>query len=91
MLTIENVHLGGVTALAVFCNNAQIVSGGKNGDVRVWEIKKTSNMQGKPIMTSNFLFKLNEHKASVTSIRVHEDRKCASSSIDGTCIIWDLV
>ena len=36
-------------------------------------------------------FALKEHKASVTCIKVKKNnQECVSSSVDGSCIIWDL-
>ena len=91
LYSIEDVHNGGITALALYSDNRHIVTGGMNGDVRVWEVSISSNAKGQPVFVTKLLFKLHEHKASVTCIKVRsDDRECVSSSIDGSCIIWDL-
>lgn len=87
---IEDAHGGGVTALALYSDCRHIVSGGKKGDVRVWCATPTGHSKGNLYMT-NLVFTLQEHKASVTSIKVRkDDKECVSSSTDGSCIIWDL-
>ena len=89
--TIEDAHGGGVTALALFADCKHIVSGGMKGDVRVWNATPTGNTKGNLYVTK-LVFALQEHKASVTCIKVRKnDQECVSSSTDGSCIIWDLV
>jgi len=91
MYSIKDVHGGGITSLALYSDSRHIVTGGMNGDVRVWEVNLSSNAKGQPCFVTKLLFKLHEHKASVTCIKVRsDDRECISSSIDGSCIIWDL-
>lgn len=81
--TIHDAHNKGVTALAATSGNRRIISGGGEGQVRVWEIMNNKEYRMAQAMK--------EHKGSVTSIKVREnDSQCVTSSIDGTCIIWDL-
>jgi len=90
LFKLENAHGGGVTALALFSGKDgtdRIVSGGQKGDVRVWKI----NRDNRNNYSVQIKFPLQEHKAKVTSIKVTaSDRECVTSSIDGSCIIWDL-
>ena len=80
--TIHDAHCKGVTALAATSNSKRIISGGGEGQVRVWDVI------GKEYKMANAM---KEHKGSVTSIKVRsKDSQCVTSSIDGTCIIWDL-
>ena len=89
--TIEDAHKLGVTALASYSDCTHIVSGGQQGDVRVWAVSRKPVPKGYTY-TSSLLGTLKEHKASVTCIKVKKDNsECVTSSTDGSCIIWDLV
>ncbi|EDO48010.1 predicted protein [Nematostella vectensis] len=75
---ISDAHSKGVTAVIVNSTCSKIVSGGGEGQVRVWEGKKLLGM-------------MKEHKGSVTCIKLkRDDTECVSASTDGTCIIWNL-
>ncbi|KAJ3226356.1 Cilia- and flagella-associated protein 52 [Clydaea vesicula] len=84
---INDAHKKCVTALAVtdpFNSRGEfnIVSGGEDGQVRVWKITKS-------VQTLQNAMK--EHKGTVTCIRIRKNNlECVSSSSDGSCIIWDL-
>uniref|UniRef100_A0A4W5R399 Cilia- and flagella-associated protein 52 n=1 Tax=Hucho hucho TaxID=62062 RepID=A0A4W5R399_9TELE len=83
MLVIHNVHSMGVTAIAGTRDCKRIISGGGDGQVRVWEI-----LQG----CHRLIETMKEHKATVTSIEIKSnDKECVTASSDGACIIWDLV
>uniref|UniRef100_A0A8C8LTS4 Cilia- and flagella-associated protein 52 n=1 Tax=Oncorhynchus tshawytscha TaxID=74940 RepID=A0A8C8LTS4_ONCTS len=83
MLVIHNAHSMGVTAIAGTRDCKRIVSGGGEGQVRVWEI-----LQG----CHRLIETMKEHKATVTSIKIKSnDKECVTASSDGACIIWDLV
>lgn len=59
------------------------MSGGAEGEVRIWNIEPTVQR-----MRSN----MKEHRSRVTSIVLSQDNKRAVSvSTDGSCIVWDLV
>ncbi|KAK3728613.1 hypothetical protein QZH41_011696, partial [Actinostola sp. cb2023] len=82
---IGDAHSKGVTALATTSNSESIVSGGGEGQVRVW------NISGENPKTYKLKTALKEHKGAVTCIKVkNDDKQCISASADGTCIIWDL-
>ncbi|XP_071034756.1 cilia- and flagella-associated protein 52 isoform X2 [Parasteatoda tepidariorum] len=79
---IENAHQRGVTAIAATSNCRNIISGGGEGDVRVWNV--TTSVQV-------LLRTMKEHKGAITCIKVKSnDKECVTSAGDGSCIIWDL-
>nr|XP_046266536.1 cilia- and flagella-associated protein 52 [Scatophagus argus] len=83
MLIIHNAHRMGVTAIAGTRNCKRIVSGGEEGQVRVWELRPHGHQ---------LLEAMKEHKATVTCIKIKsDDKECVTASSDGSCIIWDIV
>ncbi|KAI2663503.1 Cilia- and flagella-associated protein 52 [Labeo rohita] len=82
-LIIHNAHSMGVTAIAATNDCKRIVSGGGEGQVRVWEIFQNSY---------RLIETMKEHKATVNCIKIKSnDKECVTASSDGACIIWDLV
>jgi len=85
MYCINNAHNLGVTALAVTPNSRRIVSGGGEGQVRVWDLTLG------PQYCQQLRETLKEHKSKVSCIKIKSNGlECVSSSEDGTVIIWDL-
>nr|XP_046167267.1 cilia- and flagella-associated protein 52-like [Oncorhynchus gorbuscha] len=83
MLVIPNAHSMGVTAITGTRDCKRIISGGGEGQVRVWEI-----LQGCPWLIET----MKEHKVTITSIKIKSnDKECVTASSGGACIIWDLV
>ncbi|XP_070684474.1 cilia- and flagella-associated protein 52 [Pempheris klunzingeri] len=83
MLIIHNAHKMGVTAIAGTRDCKRIVSGGEEGQVRVWELQPRGH---------RLLETMKEHKATVTCIKIkRDDKECVTASSDGACIIWDIV
>ncbi|GIX99756.1 cilia- and flagella-associated protein 52, partial [Caerostris extrusa] len=79
---VENAHQRGVTAITATSNCLRIVSGGGEGDVRVWDI--TTSIQ---VLVRT----MKEHKGGITCVRMKsDDKECVTSCADGSCIIWDL-
>eukprot|EP00658_Telonema_sp_P-2_P059865 TRINITY_DN48966_c0_g1_i1.p1 TRINITY_DN48966_c0_g1~~TRINITY_DN48966_c0_g1_i1.p1 ORF type:complete len:539 (-),score=109.66 TRINITY_DN48966_c0_g1_i1:379-1995(-) len=77
---IQEAHRGGVTALRVSHNQRFFISGGQEGDVRVWDIKSRE-------MVCN----LKEHKQVVTQVVCFADDTLAlSCSRDKSIMCWDL-
>ncbi|XP_039271314.2 cilia- and flagella-associated protein 52-like [Styela clava] len=77
---INNAHNLGVTAIATTSDCEKIVSGGGEGQVRVWNVAGT------------FMGAMKEHKSSIAAIKIQKNNAvCVTASSDGTCIIWDLV
>lgn len=82
MYTIHDAHHKGATAVACTSDSRSLISGGGEGEVRVWEVKDT---------TQYLKEALKEHKGAITCIKIRkDDSECVSASNDGTCIIWDL-
>ena len=76
----------------MFSDGQRIISGGKEGSVRVWVIRSCFMPNGKTKEVPEPAAMLKEHKAEVTAIAVRKnDAECVSSSSDGTCIVWDLM
>ena len=79
---INEAHTNGVTAIAATGDCKKIVSGGMNGEIRVWKI----NNHSQTMETS-----LKEHRSRVWSIVVNSlNDRAVSASADGSCIIWDI-
>ncbi|XP_065549457.1 cilia- and flagella-associated protein 52 isoform X2 [Lathamus discolor] len=83
MYVVNHAHSLGVTAIAATNDCKWIISGGGEGQVRVWEIHER---------TQKLVEVLKEHVSAVSCIKVKkDDRECVTASLDGTCIIWDIV
>ena len=83
MFIIHDAHQRGVTSIALTSDSKRIVSGGGEGQVRVWTI---NNKELQTLETT-----MKEHKNAVVQIRVNKnDTECLTASLDGTCITWDL-
>ncbi|XP_037830552.1 cilia- and flagella-associated protein 52 isoform X2 [Kryptolebias marmoratus] len=83
MLVIDHAHKMGVTAIAGTNDSKRIVSGGGEGQVRVWELLPHGH---------RLLQIMKEHKATVSCIKIKsDDTECVTASCDGACVIWDLV
>jgi len=82
LYAINDAHKNGVTAMAVSSDCGRIVSGGMEGEVRVWRIgQQTQTMDAS----------LKEHRNRVWCIKIRaDDSQAVSASADGSCIIWDL-
>ncbi|KAK9891942.1 hypothetical protein WA026_017425, partial [Henosepilachna vigintioctopunctata] len=80
---IFNAHNKGVSALAMTKHGKLMVSGGCEGQVRLWKISPQSQ---------SLEYTLKEHKGPVSAIHLnHIDTEAVSASTDGSCIIWDIV
>ncbi|XP_001948904.2 cilia- and flagella-associated protein 52-like [Acyrthosiphon pisum] len=83
LYTIHNCHNNGVSAIAICKDGMKLVSGGGDGQVRVWQVNGTNG---------TLIAVLKEHKGAVTSIDLHRlGHEAITSSADGTCIVWDIV
>uniref|UniRef100_A0A663NF05 Cilia- and flagella-associated protein 52 n=1 Tax=Athene cunicularia TaxID=194338 RepID=A0A663NF05_ATHCN len=80
---INHAHSLGVTAIAATSDCKRIISGGGEGQVRVWEIHERIHKLGEI---------LKEHLSAVSCIKIKKDnQECVTASLDRTCIIWDIV
>lgn len=79
---ITDAHAEAVTSIACTHDNTRLVSGGKDGRVRVW------NIEGRT-QTMEYSFK--EHKGQVNCITINNtDEEAVSASADGSCIVWNI-
>jgi WD40 repeat protein len=77
---IDNAHKGGVSCIQLSSNLKFIISGGNEGDVRIWEIK-----------SREMISHLKEHTSKVTGIKILSDNVHAiSCSRDRSLLLWDL-
>jgi WD40 repeat protein len=79
---INDAHNHGVSAITSTNDCTRIISGGDQGEVRVWEIGS---------QTQVMIASMKEHRARVSDIKVNQkDDQAVSASHDGSCIVWDL-
>ena len=79
---INDAHNHGVTAIALSNSCDKIVSGGMEGEVRIWRIGRQTQ-----IMEAS----LKEHRGRVSDIKISKnDSHAVSASFDGSAIIWDI-
>ncbi|KAL1517593.1 hypothetical protein ABEB36_001334 [Hypothenemus hampei] len=82
MYAILHAHNKGVSALETTSHGRMLISGGCEGQVRLWDVSPYKQQ---------LICTLKEHKGPVSAIHVNfSDTEAASASTDGTCIIWDL-
>ncbi|NXX44697.1 CFA52 protein, partial [Tricholaema leucomelas] len=80
---IEHAHSLGVTAIAATSDGKRIISGGGEGQVRLWEIGERTHKLEEILKV---------HVSAVSCIKIKKnDLECVTASLDGTCIIWDIV
>jgi WD40 repeat protein len=78
---INDAH-GAVTAIVGSSDCARIITGGEEGNVRVWRIGPQSQ---------SMVASMKEHKGPVNSLALRaNDSECVSASSDGSCVVWDL-
>ena len=76
------VPKNGVTSICPSNDCKRLISGGADGQVRVWAISK-----GTQVMIAS----MKEHKGPVYAISIKaDDSECVSASADGSCITWSL-
>ncbi|EDW37776.1 GL15062 [Drosophila persimilis] len=79
---IPNAHNKGCSALAVSSTGRLIVTGGIEGQVRVWKIDP---------YRQSLLGVLKDHSGPITSLDInHLGTEVISACTDGSCVIWDI-
>lgn len=74
-------HTGAVTAVAFCRTSGNLVSGGRDGTARLWNLAS-----GKPLLT------LTAHAAGVTALAFsHDGQRLATGGEDGVVRLWDAV
>jgi WD40 repeat protein len=82
LYSINDAHINGVTAIAATQCGGKLVSGGMNGDIRIWKL----GTQCQTLESS-----LKEHRGRVWNIAINSlNDRAISASADGSCIIWDI-
>jgi cilia- and flagella-associated protein 52 len=82
MYAIPNAHNKGCTAVALTSNGKFLVSGGVEGQVRIWRIDPYKQ---------TLVGVLKEHFGPINTLEINkDDNECISASSDGSCIIWDI-
>ena len=80
---IPNAHNKGCSSVAITSNGKTLVSGGIEGQVRIWKILPEKQ---------SLVGVLKEHYGPITSVEINIfDSQVISASSDGTCIIWDIL
>ncbi|PAA64158.1 hypothetical protein BOX15_Mlig006995g2, partial [Macrostomum lignano] len=91
MYTINEAHKKGVTAITATSDCGRIISGGGEGQVRVWRVQERVAKSGQKTFVTELEEAMKEHANAVSCIRVSKDNtQCVSASADGSCIVWDL-
>lgn len=81
LYVINDAHTDGVTALAVTHDSGRVISGGRDGVVRVWRISPHSQ---------SLEASMKDHRSTVNSIKVkRNDSEFISASSDGSTIVWN--
>nr|XP_033335885.1 cilia- and flagella-associated protein 52 [Megalopta genalis] len=82
VFAIDRAHTKSVSAVTITNDDCKLISGGCDGQVRVWNAK--SEMR-------QLLHVLKQHRGPITALRVSSnDENLISSSTDGTCIVWNV-
>ena len=82
MFVINDAHLHGVTSIALTSDSQRVVSGGSEGEVRIFKLGKQNQ-----VMESS----MKEHRGRVWSIQITKNNdQAVSASSDGSCIVWDI-
>lgn len=77
---IDHAHPDGVTAIDLAHNFKFLVTGGMNGEIRVWEIR-----------SRELISHLKEHTSKITKLEIFpDDVHLMSSSRDKSILTWDL-
>ena len=76
------VPKNGVTSICPSNDCKRLLSGGADGQVRVWAVSKSTQVM---------IASMKEHKGPVYAISIKkDDSECVSASADGSCITWSL-
>ncbi|XP_018350730.1 PREDICTED: cilia- and flagella-associated protein 52 isoform X2 [Trachymyrmex septentrionalis] len=80
--SIHNAHTKAVSTIAITSDDTTLISGGCDGQVRIWDIKTG---------VQQLIKILKEHRGPITSLHISSNNEnLISSSTDGTCVVWDI-
>ena len=74
----KEAHLFGSTAVAFSPNGQFVVSGGHQGDVKLWDLHQNKSIA-----------EMRPHEGAVRAIAISDNRMFATASDDGRIFIWD--
>jgi len=78
--SIDSAHYDAVTALCISHNNRFLLTGGTQGEVRLWELR-----------SRELISHLKEHTGRVNALAIYDDDSVALSASRDRCILkWDL-
>ncbi|KAL0107174.1 hypothetical protein PUN28_015593 [Cardiocondyla obscurior] len=81
--SIYNAHTKAVSTIATTSDSSTLISGGCDGQVRIWDIKTD---------VQRLISILKEHRGPITFLHISSNNEdLISSSTDGTCVIWDII
>ncbi|XP_071650715.1 cilia- and flagella-associated protein 52 [Temnothorax longispinosus] len=81
--SIHNAHTKAVSTIAVTTDSNTLISGGCDGQVRIWDIKTD---------VPRLISILKEHRGPIMSLHISSNNEdLISSSTDGTCVVWDII
>jgi len=77
---IDKAHVGEVTAISLSNNSRFLLSGGLNGDIRLWELR-----------SRDLISNMKEHTQKITGLAIFQDDSMVLSCSRDRCILrWDL-
>ncbi|PIA63831.1 hypothetical protein AQUCO_00201277v1 [Aquilegia coerulea] len=92
MLKCWHAHKKSLTCLNFSSDNSFLISGSNEGEIRVWSTISLLDMTDFQSVPS-FFHAWMEHQSSITGLLTSDISSSVliSSSLDGTCKIWDLI
>jgi WD40 repeat protein len=72
-----------VTAVQGLCGTSGVISGGSEGNLRLWKVQNLN------VITLEASMK--EHRSKINAIALfNDDRSAVTASDDGSCVVWDV-
>ncbi|CAG5116689.1 unnamed protein product [Candidula unifasciata] len=88
---IQCTHKQAVTSIDLTSKSDVLVSGGDDGQCRVWRLVDDLDTRGKRLRQGLLLYHLTSQTGPITKVQVSEnDEMCVSSSVDGSAVLYEL-